>query len=68
MLGNWSFGDFFQNEMISWAWDLLTNVYKLDKDRLYATYYMGNKKDNIPMDTNSRDLWSKYLPKERILP
>jgi alanyl-tRNA synthetase len=67
MLGNWSFGDYFKNEAIDWAWEILTEVYKLDKDRLYATVYEGSKEDGIGPDNEARDRWLKYLPAERIL-
>jgi alanyl-tRNA synthetase len=68
MLGNWSFGDYFKNEAIDWAWEILTEVYKLDKDRLYATVYEGSKEDGIGPDDEARNRWLKYLPAERILP
>jgi len=68
MLGNWSFGDYFKNEAIDWAWEILTEVYKLDKERLYATVYEGSKEDRIGPDDEARDRWLKYLPAERILP
>lgn len=68
MLGNWSFGDFFKEEAIDWAWDILINVYGLDKDRLYATYFGGDATQGLVADTEARDLWLKYLPAERILP
>jgi len=68
MLGNWSFGDYFKNEAIDWAWEILTEVYKLDKERLYATVYEGSKEDGIGPDDEARDRWLKYLPAERILP
>lgn len=67
MLGNWSFGDYFKNEAIDWAWEILTEVYKLDKERLYATVYEGSKEDGIGPDDEARDRWLKYLPAERIL-
>ncbi|BAM39498.1 alanyl-tRNA synthetase [Theileria orientalis strain Shintoku] len=66
MLGNWSFGDYFKEKAISYAWELLTEVYKLDPERLYVTYFGGN--DNCPADLESRDLWTKYLPSSKILP
>ena len=67
MLGNWSFGDYFKTEAIDWAWELLTEVYKLDKDRLYATVFEGSADDGISADDEARAVWSKYLPAERIL-
>lgn len=68
MLGNWSFGDYFKKEAIDWAWELLTEVYKLDKDRLYITVFEGNEDDKVEMDNETLDIWSKHLPKDRILP
>lgn len=67
MLGNWSFGDYFKNEAIDWAWELLTEVYKLDKERLYTTIFEGSKEDGISQDTEAKERWLKYLPEERIL-
>ncbi|PKP42970.1 MAG: alanine--tRNA ligase [Bacteroidetes bacterium HGW-Bacteroidetes-10] len=67
MLGNWSFGDYFKNEAIDWAWELLTEVYKLDKDRLYATVFEGSPEEGIGADQEARDRWLRYLPAERIL-
>ncbi len=67
MLGNWSFGDYFKKEAIEWAWELLTDVYKLPADRLYVTVFEGSKEENIPFDQEAFDIWSKLLPKERIL-
>jgi len=68
MLGNWSFGDYFKKESIEWAWDLLTNVYGLPKDRLYATYFEGNAQAGLQPDLEARDLWLQYLPADRVLP
>jgi alanyl-tRNA synthetase len=68
MLGNWSFGDYFKEEAIGWAWELLTKVYKLPTDRIYATYFEGNEKAKLPPDEDARKLWSKFLPANRILP
>ena len=67
MLGNWGFDDYFQEESIDWAWDLLTQVYGLDPKRIYATYFKGDDKDNLPADLIAKDLWKKYLPESRIL-
>ena len=67
MLGNWSIGDYFKKEAIEWAWDLLTNVYGLDKDRLYVTVFEGDVKDNLPRDNEASDLWAQFVPVERIL-
>ena len=67
MLGNWSFGDYFKKEAIEWAWQLLTEVFKLPADRLYVTVFEGSKEENIPFDQEAFDIWSKLLPKERIL-
>lgn len=67
MLGNWSFGDYFKEEAIAWSWELLTEVYKLPKERLYATVFEGDDKENLPKDTEAYEIWKKYLPEERIL-
>ncbi|WOL19049.1 alanine--tRNA ligase [Canna indica] len=68
MLGNWSFGDYFKAEAISWAWELLTEMYRLPKDRIYATYFGGDEKLGLPADTEARDMWLKFLAPERVLP
>ncbi|WOK95046.1 alanine--tRNA ligase [Canna indica] len=68
MLGNWSFGDYFKSEAITWAWELLTEVYKLPKDRIYATYFGGDEKLGLPADTEARNIWLKFLAPERVLP
>ncbi len=68
MLGNWSFGDYFKKEAIDWSWELLTEVWKMDTDRLHATYFEGDESDNIPPDLETKKLWSKYLPEGRIHP
>lgn len=68
MLGNWSFGDYFKEEAIGWAWELLTKVYKLDPDRLYATYFGGDESQGLPSDEEARQLWEKLLPASRVLP
>ncbi len=67
MLGNWSFGEYFKKEAIEWAWELLTEVYKLDKERLYATVFEGSKEDNLNIDDEARENWLKFLPADRIL-
>lgn len=67
MLGNWSFGDYFKKDAIAWAWELLTEVYKLDKDRLYATVFEGSSEDGIDPDSEAKAEWLKNLPAERIL-
>ncbi|CAL4963516.1 unnamed protein product [Urochloa decumbens] len=68
MLGNWSFGDYFKEEAIGWAWELLTQVYKLPTDRIYATYFGGDEKSGLAADTESKNIWLKYLPEEKVLP
>jgi alanyl-tRNA synthetase len=67
MLGNWSFGDYFKKEAIAWAWELLTDVYKLDKDRLYVTVFEGDAKEGLSFDQEAHDNWSKYIETNRIL-
>ncbi|GAB3866251.1 alanine--tRNA ligase [Hymenobacter segetis] len=68
MLGNWSFGDYFKTDAIAWAWELLTEVYKLEKDRLYVTYFEGDKADGTGPDTETQNLWRQYTTDDRILP
>ena len=68
MLGNWSFGDYFKKEAIDWAWELLTEVYKLPVDRLYATVFEGYAPDGLEADDEARGYWLKHLPADRILP
>ena len=67
MLGNWSFGDYFKEEAIAWAWELLTDVYKIDKNRLYITIFGGDKGDGLDEDTEALDYWKKIVPEERII-
>ncbi|MBQ1831974.1 MAG: alanine--tRNA ligase [Bacteroidales bacterium] len=67
MLGNWSFGDYFKKEAIAWAWELLTEVYKLPKDRLYATVFEGYAPDGLGADDEARNYWLQYLPAERVI-
>ncbi|TRZ43329.1 alanine--tRNA ligase [Robertkochia solimangrovi] len=67
MLGNWSFGDYFKKEAISWAWELLTEVYKIDKDILYVTVFEGAESDGLELDQEAYDLWKGIVPESRIL-
>ena len=67
MLGNWSFGDYFKKEAIAWAWELLTEVFKIDKDILYVTVFEGSAEDNLEMDTEAYELWKQFIPEDRIL-
>jgi alanyl-tRNA synthetase len=67
MLGNWSFGDYFKKEAIAWAWELLTEVYGIDKDILYVTVFEGSEEDKLPMDTEAYDLWKQFVSEDRIL-
>ena len=68
MLGNWSFGDYFKKEAIAWAWELLTEVYKIDKDILYVTVFEGSEdSDNLSMDTEAYDIWKQFIAEDRIL-
>jgi len=68
MLGNWSFGDYFKKEAIAWSWELLTDVYKLPKDRLYVTYFEGDEKEGLEKDTETYNLWKQYVDESHILP
>ena len=67
MLGNWSFGDYFKKEAIAWSWELLTEVYKLPKDRLYVTVFEGDAKEKLSFDQESYDHWKKFIAEDRIL-
>jgi alanyl-tRNA synthetase len=67
MLGNWSFGDYFKKEAIAWSWELLTGVYKLDKDRLYVTIFEGDAKEGLPKDEEAFAEWKKVIAEDRIL-
>ncbi len=67
MLGNWSFGDYFKKEAIEWAWDLLTNVYGIDKDKLYVTIFEGSPDEELEADEEAEKYWMNFLPKKRIL-
>lgn len=67
MLGNWSFGDYFKKEGIEWAWELLTEVFGIDKDILYVSVFEGAKDENLEMDQEAYDLWKKIVPEDRII-
>ncbi|MGY6648654.1 alanine--tRNA ligase [Wenyingzhuangia sp. IMCC45574] len=67
MLGNWSFGDYFKKEAIAWAWELLTEVYKLEKDQLYVTIFEGDASEGLEKDTEAYDLWKEHIAADRIL-
>ncbi|MDA0777716.1 MAG: alanine--tRNA ligase [Bacteroidetes bacterium] len=67
MLGNWSFGDYFKEDAINWAWELLTEVYKLDKDRLYVSVFEGDSSEGLELDIEAKDLWLKHVAEDRII-
>ena len=67
MLGNWSFGDYFKTEAIDWAWELLTEVYKIDKNLLYATVFEGSPEDGTEMDMEAKQAWLKHMPEDHIV-
>ncbi|OWP86226.1 alanine--tRNA ligase [Flavobacterium covae] len=67
MLGNWSFGDYFKKEALAWAWEFLTEVLKLDKDRLYVSVFEGNPSENVPFDQEAFDIWKQYVTEDRII-
>ncbi|MDE6714885.1 MAG: alanine--tRNA ligase, partial [Muribaculaceae bacterium] len=67
MLGNWSFGDYFKKEAISWAWEYLVDVLKLDPDRLYATVFEGYAPEGLERDNEAAEIWSQYLPADHII-
>ena len=67
MLGNWSFGDYFKKDAISWAWELLTDVYKIDKSRLYVTVFEGSKEEGLAFDQEAYDSWKQFVSEDRIL-
>jgi len=68
MLGNWSFGDYFKTEAIAWSWELLTEVYRIPKDRLYVSIFNGDEKEKLPRDEESYNEWKKWIAEDRILP
>ena len=67
MLGNWSFGDYFKKEAIAWAWELLTEVYHLPKERMYATVFEGSESDGVIFDEEAYGYWKQYLPEDHII-
>jgi alanyl-tRNA synthetase len=67
MLGNWSFGDYFKKEAIEWAWELLTGIYRIDKESLYITVFEGDKDDNLKPDDEAKRYWKQFVPEGRIL-
>jgi alanyl-tRNA synthetase len=67
MLGNWSFGDYFKKDALEWSWELLTEVYKIPKDRLYVSVFGGNEAEGVPFDQEAYDVWRTMLPEDRIL-
>ena len=67
MLGNWSFGDYFKSEAIDWAWELLTEVYKIDKTKLYATVFEGSADDGTQLDEEARQAWLRHMPADHVL-
>lgn len=68
MLGNWSFGDYFKKEAIAYAWELLTEVYKIDKNNLYVTYFGGDEKEGLAPDNEALNYWKEWISEDRILP
>ena len=67
MLGNWSFGDYFKKEAINWAWELLTEVYKIPKENLYVSVFEGSKEDHVPFDKEAWDIWKSLVDEDRII-
>ena len=67
MLGNWSFGDYFKREAISWAWELLTEVYKIPKENLYVTVFEGSPEEGVPFDQEAYDIWKERIAEDHIL-
>jgi len=68
MLGNWSFGSYFKEDAITWAWECLIDEFGLDPTRLYATYFGGDDKQGLKPDEEAKQLWLKFLPANRVLP
>lgn len=67
MLGNWSFGDYFKKEAIAWAWELLTEIYKIDKERIYVTVFGGDVHENLERDNEAANYWLEHITQDRIL-
>src|SRR5690606_16716787 len=67
MLGNWSFGDYFKKEAIQWAWELLTEVYKIDRESLYVSVFEGSGQDGLEMDREAYGLWKEIVPESQII-
>jgi len=69
MLGNWSFNDYFKAEAIQWAWELLTKVWGIDSDRLWATVFVGDQDEGLPRDNEAAELWTRVtsIPAEKVL-
>ena len=67
MLGNWSFGNYFKKEALPWAWELLTEVYKIPKENLYVSVFEGSTEDNVPFDQEAWDIWTSMIPEDRII-
>ena len=67
MLGNWSFGDYFKKQAIAWSWELLTEVFKIDKENLYVTVFQGSKEDQLPLDKEAYDLWKEIVGADKII-
>ncbi len=67
MLGNWSFGDYFKKEALAWSWELLTEVFKLPKDRIYVSVFEGDKADGVPFDKEAWDIWKTMVAEDRII-
>ncbi len=67
MLGNWSFGDYFKKEAIAWAWELLTEVYKINSEQLYVTIFEGAEEEKLGKDEEAYNLWKEILPEDHIL-
>ena len=66
MLGNWSFGDYFKKDAIKWAWELLTEIYGLDRDRIYVTVFEGDLKDGLAHDNDSENFWLQFISSNRL--